>query len=308
MAPTFNRFRQLPPEIRNYIWRDALPEVGPSVFYYMRGFWQPRQLTESDEGFLPGNDNMELAFRHDLFDHAKFDLPLFFACREARSIGLHWLSLQVSTSLRIPSFLTSLILTILQHIRIRCIDGQIVFVRAFDPRRDILYIPDDAWRDFCIEASDRLAEPDMRDMSATLESQIARIAVSEELFCRGDITWLTEAISWHDNLQDVSVVVGRQPDQGQVRWEFWSMQGMEYVWSDEIDHWVIEDEEEVSNMMDLQILRTDEECDNAAGGVIRREMSLRRIEGVMEGPLHQDVVDMDVPAPVIRPVCAVKEA
>ncbi|KAI0138177.1 hypothetical protein F4776DRAFT_81611 [Hypoxylon sp. NC0597] len=287
MASTFNRFRQLAPELRNYIWRDALPELGPSVFYYERGFWQPRQLTESDEGFLPGHNNMELAFRHDLLDHVKFDLPLFFACREARSIALHWLRRQ--------------------HIHIRCIDGQIVFVRAFDPRHDILYIPNDAWRDFCIEASDRLAEPDMRDMSATLESQIKRIAVSEELFCRGDITWLTEAMSWHDHLQDVSVVVGRQPDQGQGRWEFWSMQGMEYVWCDEIDHWVIEDEEEVSNMVVLQSLRTDEECDNVAGGVMRREMSLRRIEGVMEGPLRYDVVDMDVPAPVIRPVCAVKE-
>ncbi|OTA76795.1 hypothetical protein M434DRAFT_38790 [Hypoxylon sp. CO27-5] len=285
MASTFTLFPQLAPEIRNHIWRDALPEVGPSLFYYKKGYWQPRRLTESDEGFVAGNDNMELRFRHDLLPNDEFDLPLFHVCRESRSIVLPWLRRQ--------------------GIHIQCRqDGQFVLVRPFDLELDILYVPDHLWEDFCIGASYRLAEPDMRDMDATLQSWLQRIAVSEELFCQCDIVWLAEALSWHDHVVDVSVVVGNQPDQGQGRWELRNMQGIEHAWNEDIEDYQAEEtDEESSHMLGLE---TVEESEKIVGGVMRREMSLRRVQAAIGGVVRRVIIEMDVFAPAILSVCAVK--
>ena len=49
------------------------------------------------------------------------ELPLFFACQEARAVALTWIRKQ-------------------EGVRIRCMDGEVVISTSFDPSRDVLCI------------------------------------------------------------------------------------------------------------------------------------------------------------------------
>jgi hypothetical protein len=103
MATTavFPLFSVLPLELREQIWRDALPKpAGPALYFYRgRGCWVPRPLTESDPGYKAGADRQAFEFRTDRLGHDnQFDLPLVFVNREARRVALAWLRKQVSTA------------------------------------------------------------------------------------------------------------------------------------------------------------------------------------------------------------------
>ncbi|KAI0837990.1 hypothetical protein F5Y06DRAFT_58743 [Hypoxylon sp. FL0890] len=239
MAATFTLFPNLVPELRDLIWRATLPNyIRPTLFFYRRGCWRPRRLTESDKGYLPDDDidNMELRFRHDLLDNdAQFNVPIFYVNREARSIALAWVREQGI------------------QIRSRA-DGQLHFVRPFDVQRDVLYVPDDRWKDFCEEASDKLAGPELMDRAATLEAEIERLAVSENLFSQDRFIWLPEATSWYDHIREVLVVVGEQPDQAQGSWgwELGGMQRVAYVWDGEDEDYVQEEDESFGEEIELQ--------------------------------------------------------
>lgn len=96
---TFPLFSALPFELRDRIWREALPHpAGPALYFYPgRGCWVSRPLTESDPGFMAGNDGLAFEFRTDRLDHDnQFDLPLVFVNHEARAVALAWLCEQVS--------------------------------------------------------------------------------------------------------------------------------------------------------------------------------------------------------------------
>jgi len=101
MATTaaFPLFSVLPFEMRDQIWRDALPKpAGPALYFYRgRGCWAAQKLTESDPGYMAGNDGMRFEFGTDrLNDGCQFDLPLVSVNREARRVALAWLREQVS--------------------------------------------------------------------------------------------------------------------------------------------------------------------------------------------------------------------
>lgn len=101
MPASFVLFSSLAAELRNQIWRDALPHhIGPTLYSYRkRGCWCPRRLTESEPGYIAGNDDLNLAFefRTELLDDDnQYHVPLFSVNREARSIVIAWLQEHVS--------------------------------------------------------------------------------------------------------------------------------------------------------------------------------------------------------------------
>jgi len=110
MAPTtFPLFPALPFELRDRIWRAALPErAAPALYVYRgRGCWVARRLTESEPGYMASDGGgFAFEFRTDRFEcENQFDLPLLSVNREARRVGLAWLRGQVSTLwLRCPVF------------------------------------------------------------------------------------------------------------------------------------------------------------------------------------------------------------
>ena len=238
-SSTFPLFSSLSPELRNQIWRDALPDkVGPALYFYRKGCWCPRRLSKSDEGYDTENDenNLNFEFRHDLLDDVQFEVPLVFVDREARGIALAWVREQ--------------------GIEIRpCEDRQYpVFVRPFDPMRDALYIAFNKWDDFLCEPDDRQFQPDLFEQLVDIKSDLTRIAVPEALL-RSEVATLSEMFRYFFYLKVVFIIVDAQPDlqsadkdmKVQRRWEFESTQGEAFFWNDDRDGFDFGDSEYIGD-------------------------------------------------------------
>ena len=222
---TFPLFPNLSPELRNQIWYDGLPEeVGPGLYFYKKGCWCPRRLSESDEGYDPQNEenNLNFEFRHDLLDQIQVEVPLVFVNREARGIALAWVHEQ--------------------NLEIRPReDRQVpVFVRRFDPMRDALYITPEKWNEFLCEPDDRQFEPDLIEQLVDISPDLTRIAVPEALF-RSEVASLPEMFRFFFNLKVLLIVVDAPPDlhavdndmKVQQRWEFESRRGQVFFLNDD---------------------------------------------------------------------------
>ena len=224
-SSTFPLFSSLPPELRNQIWRDAVPDkVGPALYFYRKGCWCPRRLSTSDEGYDPENDenNLNFEFRHDLLHDAQFEVPLVFVNREARGVALAWVREQGI------------------EIRPRENRQYPIFVRPFDPMRDALYVALDKWDDFLLEPHDRQFQPDLFEQLVTIEPDLTRIAVPEALL-RSNVTTLSSMFQYFYLLKVLFIIVDAQPDlqsadndmKVQRRWEFESTQGGAFFWNDD---------------------------------------------------------------------------
>ncbi|KAK7433058.1 hypothetical protein QQZ08_000531 [Neonectria magnoliae] len=217
--PLFTLFSELPPELRNRIWREVLPEQdGPALYPFRTGCWRPRHLSASDEGYdAHAGDNVILKFHYDLLKGGEVDVPLFFVSREARSIALGWLREQ--------------------NIRVHFDkDGQCFsLTRPFDSMRDTLYIADSEFSDFCTEGSERLFEPDLVGLLVSSGPNLRRLAVSQGLL-KSDAASLNDIFDWFGVIAVVFVIIDRQPRfvlddmQVQSRWELDSTKGRGFAW------------------------------------------------------------------------------
>lgn len=161
--PPFINFPSLPLELRLQIWRETLPETDDAALYfYRRRCWAPGEMSESDPRFVPDDGNLTLGLRHELLDHIQYDLPQAFVNREARNVALDW-ARETGVQTKISSHSKGL-----------------VFVRRFDPTRDILYMMN--WKDFCSDPIDRQSEPDLIEKMVDTDYAMIRIAISEEVF------------------------------------------------------------------------------------------------------------------------------
>lgn len=236
---TFPLFSSLSPELRNQIWRDALPvKVGPALYFYRKGCWCPRRLSKSNEGYDPENDenNLNFEFGHDLLDDVQFDVPLVVVNREARGIALGWVREQDI------------------EIRPREDRQYPVFVRPFDPMRDALYIALDKWNDFLCEPDDRQFQPDLFGQLVDIKPDLTRIAVPEALL-RSEIITLPEMFRYFFHLKVLFIIVDAQSDlqsadndmKVQRRWEFESTQGRAFFWNDNRDSFDFGDSEYIGD-------------------------------------------------------------
>ena len=216
----FSRFSSLPPELRNQIWHDALPDNDGSVLYpYRKGCWCLRCLSGSDAGYDPYVPaNLWLVFCHDLLDHVQVDVPLVFVNREARGIALAWVHEQ--------------------GIQMRfCEDREChIFVRSFDPIRDVLYVAVHQFNNFCIEPYDRMFEPDLLNQMFTSDSGLTRIGIPEALL-QVESNPLAGLFEWFDHITTLFILVDTQPDfedndtKVQRRWEFESRRTRAIFWN-----------------------------------------------------------------------------
>lgn len=225
-SSTFPLFSSLPRELRDQIWRDALPDkVGPALYFYRKGCWCPRRLSTSDEeGFDHENDenNLNFEFRHDLLDDIQFEIPLVFVNREARGNALAWVREQGI------------------EIRPREDRQYPVFVRPFDPMRDALYIALDKWDDFLCEPDDRQSQPDLFERLVDIKSDLTCIAVPDALL-RSEVATLPEIFRYFFHVKVLFIIVDAQPDlqsadndvKVQRRWEIESTQGGAFFWNDD---------------------------------------------------------------------------
>ena len=166
-SSTFHLFSSLAFELRNQIWRDALPEtVGPALYFYKKGCWCHRLLLPSDEKYDHDHDhspNICSEFRHDLLDAVQVKIPLFFVSHEARNVALAWVrehNIQIHDDRQFP-----------------------IFTCPFVPLRDVLYIALERWDEFLCEPDDRHMSPDSIGQYFYFKSaDVTGIAVPEALF------------------------------------------------------------------------------------------------------------------------------
>lgn len=211
----FPLFSRLCPELRNQIWRDALPDrIGPVLCSYKKRARCPRRLTESDEEYEPDTDesNLNFEYRHDLSDNVQYDVPLVFVSREARGIALTWVRQQ------------SL------EIRPREDRRYPVFERSFDPMRDALYYPHDIWEYIG-------AEPDSFEKIVHFFMDTTYLAVPEALL-RREWTYFCQMIWRFSRFEILFIIVDAPADlqcaytemNTQRRWELKSTQGGSIFW------------------------------------------------------------------------------
>jgi hypothetical protein len=122
-----------------------------------------------------------------------------------------------------------------QGIKIRSqADGTCRFARPFNPELDALYITPKMWEEFCTEPFDRLSEPDLRNRSVDLHSDLTKIAVSDTFFLKNaDVGGLPEMEMWFECLRVLFIVVGTQPNDllGPWRWEMEGTEGAAFFWN-----------------------------------------------------------------------------
>ncbi|KAI1084593.1 hypothetical protein F5B20DRAFT_212414 [Whalleya microplaca] len=244
-SSTFHLFSALPPELRNQIWRYALPDkVGPALYFYRKGCWCPRRLTESDQGYHPEDDelNLNFDFRYDFLDDVQVEVPLAFVNREARGIALAWVREQGV------------------EMRPRNNRSYPIFVRPLDPMRDALYITLDKWEDFIREPDERRFEPDLLNRLVDINPGITRIAISEALLQREGEA-LAEMFWNYYRVDSLLIIVNAQADlqpvdndiQVQRRWEFESVQGETFLWNLDRRRFDFEDSEDSEDTGDEDI-------------------------------------------------------
>lgn len=196
-AAVFSLCSSLPAELRNQIWRDALPDkIGQALYFYRKGCWCPRRLIEADEDYDPENNELNLnsEFCHSLLDDIQFEVLLFFVNREARGIALAWVHKQG--------------LTICFHKNRQ----PLILVRPFDPIHDTLYVPLNKWDEFLCGPFNRQFEPDLvgRNVSCPA-SAFTHIAVPEALL-QNEVDSLPKVFDWYSSLEKLYIIVSMQPD------------------------------------------------------------------------------------------------
>jgi hypothetical protein len=208
----FPRFPTLAGELRNDIWRHALPDkVEPALVSYQPGCWQAH-------GAEP---NLDLVFEHERLQ-ISFELPLLLVNREASSLA--------------QAYIRKLGLTATAR---RYQDP--VFTHKFNPNADALYIKPNQLLDMINDVYLRIAEPDIGSQVFSHWSTISSIAMSEATLRREiDRGGLPELLTWFTSVNEVLVVLNAAPDlectqdcpsRVQARWSFASAPGDIFYWN-----------------------------------------------------------------------------
>lgn len=273
---TFPHFPSLPPELRNLIWRAALPDKdGPALYPYRYGCCCLRRLSKSDANYDPDDRyNSNLEFCYDSLE-VQVEVQLVFVNREARGIALGWVREQ--------------------RIEMRfCEDRQChVFVRPFDPTRNVLYIACHRLRDFIAEPWERIISPlDHLRQMPSIDLDLTRIAVPEAMLWNDDSITLFEMFEVYVRPAVLFIIVDAPPDleedndvKVQRRWEVESTQGKRAFFFWNRDH----------GRFDLR-----------DGEYIGGEALYRRIEEASK-KLSEWLADSHVCSFEIRPVFAVRK-
>lgn len=211
----FAGFSALAPELRNQIWRDALPDEGGSVLVpYRMGCWQPR---DSEEGLL-------VEFRHDRLEAVRCEFSMAFVNREAHGVARAWFRQQKRFTLRLRQSRAP------------------VLVRPLDPATDALYVSPHQWGEVASGRVDRCMEEDLLGQLVDVAWDVPRVALPEA-FLLGSIAevpmWGADMVGLRELLVVVAMSPGLPPvyadedeDAGPVRrpWEFVDTGGDVFVW------------------------------------------------------------------------------
>lgn len=218
----FSPFPRLPPELRNRLWRESLPDKDrPALFPYKEGCWCPYWAQDGDEKyqFDEGYDNVYFEFRQEMLDPIQVDVPLASVNREARSIALAWAAEQGIE-----------------------LSGQSL-IRRCQRSHDAMYIPHDKWSDFLEEPYERRSQPDLEGRTVSSGLTITQVAVPEELI-RAQPDSLADLLDWLEQVRRVYIIVGEQPDfqkdEGKETVPRWQVnhQSKRFIWNSRSERFI----------------------------------------------------------------------
>lgn len=164
---SFTSFTSLPPELRNQIWIQSLPHIGPAAFIYKQGCWTSSKtwVFSAPDFSQPQGEELELRFCHDTLARIPLELPLLLACQEARAIALTWAYNQYGAIVRRNGI-----------------------SKIFGFSRDVLYISLAAFDEFCKDPYDKWETDLNSDRTFMSPSSVRKITVHAEMF---DDLWNT---------------------------------------------------------------------------------------------------------------------
>ncbi|KAJ5964796.1 uncharacterized protein N7479_004672 [Penicillium vulpinum] len=216
-SETFHLFSRLPTELRLQIWRESLPNMdSPALVPYQSGCWRPVPVSESDEESDFHQTHVEVEFRHDLLEHIRVKIPLTAVNHEARGAAFEW-ALKQGIEAR-------------YHEDRQCL----IFLRPFDPMRDVIWFGQEVHEVFgkeCWGLHQSLADP---RQNVSVPINLGQFAVSELAFM-DDPSMNFVIDTFHSFCADpiiMYVIVGEHPnfdvlngDQTKVqpRWELWDI-------------------------------------------------------------------------------------
>ncbi|KAG6054389.1 hypothetical protein E4U17_003826 [Claviceps sp. LM77 group G4] len=211
----FPLFSSLPPELRHYIWRLALPNsIGLTLQVYdEERCWRCQREVRSGYPVLDGG--WEIEFQTEVVDPVQLCLPQFFVNHEAHDIAAAWLRQQGGGFVLAPGQAEKL--------------GRIL--RPFNAERDTLYIPYDRWYQF---TNDPYAPREPGPASGVfIVKKAIRFALPEAVFWDpGMLEELPEHEQmWCDDPAKLFVIMGVQPERIGSTAEYdswsWEMEGTE---------------------------------------------------------------------------------
>lgn len=266
-ATEFPLFPSLPAELRNQIWRDALPDkIRRPLYFYKKGCWCPRYITATDPKYSylhnaehdDYNDdyNRYFLFYHEKLDCVNLELPLFFVNHEAHAIALRWIHEQ---GLKIRFYTDD--------------QESFLVMRPFNPLTDTLYVPSHKWDEINFEPFNRMEEPDIFGRSLRCDNpDFTRLALPEALFQKYPDS-LHGMFHWYSNVGKLYVIFNAPPDllpedgsELQRRWELEGTEQVAFFWNNSLQKFEWRDREYIrSDTMQMLIER---ECRNLSEELI----------------------------------------
>jgi hypothetical protein len=240
--PAFPLFQSLPPELRNKIWRDALPDaVKSAFFFYKNGLWGFRRRTEADDGYDAMHDelNWNFAWDYKQLDSVRYDVPLVFVNREARSMALDWIRDQ--------------------GLKMRTVkdEHRLTFVRGWNPMNDILYVDLGQLEPLIFDVTKRFSEGNI-DGPVTVETHVKHLAVSPALLQIAH--HFIKVFDWFTSVTVLYVIIGEQPDPLSATyatrpWELVDAEQGAFVYDNELSDFVQERGKNNGDAMLYQLLQ-----------------------------------------------------
>ncbi|KAI1061126.1 hypothetical protein LB506_011742 [Fusarium annulatum] len=207
----FTLFPRLPPELRDKIWYHALSEPRqPGICQWKPGCWILKYLTAEDHDWSDNDpNNIRLEFRTDKLG-TPVHIPIVDVNQEARRVALAWARDN--------------------NIRKRYKNGKYDFRRRMDNDRDTVYFASNMIDAAEIEAIYRGFQPDLIEKNHTVATYITSLAIPARFLRTSD--WTPDTWEWHENLEKIYVIVGKQPDR-KGQWEIDMTRGTSLFWTRE---------------------------------------------------------------------------